>query len=303
MLKFVLSLFVLLGANLLVAQVPEHQYFPAKLLKDEGVKVITVFETKVDDPVLQAGRGNRIRLARNIVRASEYDRMGHAYRTLTYQNEGKNIVSEVLRTYNELDVLALEIKRHFNTNFADSTKLLQTHQRTLNYLPATATLQSSINSLVGQAMEIPVDSVAFVYDDQGRLVGETVYSLKGKHVPPIEKEYVYEGRKITVLSKFGTSVLNRDVFELDEKGRLIKESNYAPGDSDPRLVTTYNYDPRGWLEELRYDPNWQHFTKDVTVVSRKNKYDDHGKLVEAQLDYGNGQRLFEFYDYSYWVEN
>lgn len=303
MLKPLIWAMLLLGANVLVAQVPEHHYFPAHVCKSEGVKLVTVFETPVDDPALQAGRGNRIRLARNMVRATHYDRSGNAYRTLTYQNEGKNIVSEVLRTYNEQSLLETEVQRHFNTNFADSTRLLQTHRRVLLYLPNTALLQASINSLIGQEQETPVDSVACERDATGKLLQETVYSLKGAPSVQLAKTYSYEASKITVVSKVGDYVLNKDIFELDDEGRVVRESNYAPGDEVPRLVTTYVYDPRGWLEELRYAPNWQHFTKDVTVVSRKNKYDDHGKLVEAQLDYASGKRLFEFYDYSYWVEN
>jgi hypothetical protein len=283
------------------AQVPQYEYFPAPLCLKEGVKIVTVYETAVDNPAAQSGHGNRIRLARNMVRQSYYDASGLAYRSLRYTNGGKTITTESERTYNNEALLLTELQRQFNTNLSDSTKLLQTSRRSLSY--AGSRLLATVNALVSLDKSLNIDSVACVYDAAGRLQTESVYDLRAGATCILQKLYSYAQGKIELVTKVNGEVLNRDAFELDAKGRVVAERNFGPGDEVPRLESTYVYDPRGWLEEIRYAPNWQHFTKDMTVVSRKNKYDDHGKLVETQMDYGSGKRLFEFYDYTYRVED
>lgn len=284
------------------AQVPEYEYFPADRCQTEGVKIVTVYETKIDNPTAQSGPGNRIRLSRNMVRQSYYGQDGLSYRSVRYQNEGKTMVGEVLRTHGADKLLLSDIQRQYNTNFADSTKLLQSNRRRLSYTNG-GRLLSTVSTLVSGEKDVLLDSVAYRHSATGQLQTESVFTLQGPTTCILQKEYAYQGSKITVVSKVANQILNRDEFELDGNGRVIRESNFAPGDLSPRLVTDYVYDPRGWLEELHSSPNWEHFSKDQTVVSRKNKYDDHGKLVETQLDYGDGKRLFEFYDYTYWVED
>jgi hypothetical protein len=291
----------LMACLVVQAQVPQYNYFPAPLCKTEGVKIVTVYETQVDDPAKQAGHGNRIRLARNMVRQSYYDASGLAYRSLRYANEGKAITTEIERTFNNQQLLITELQRQYNTNLIDSTKLLQSARRTLQYQGSI--LAATVTALINPTATKSIDSIAYVCDANGQLQMEAVYDLHGAANCILQKQYSYDGSTITVVTKVSEQQLNRDEFVLDAKGRVVQERNYGPGDDTPRLESVYVYDPRGWLEEIRYSPNWQHFTKDVTVVSRKNKYDDHGKLVETQLDYGSGKRLFEFIDYTYWVEN
>ncbi len=290
------------GCGMAAAQVPQYDYFPAPLCQSDGVKIVSVYETRVDNPAVMAGHGNRIRLARNMVRQSYYNQEGLAYRSVWYVNEGKTVVTETVRSHNDHKLLVSDEQRHFNTNFADSTKLIQTNRRVLRYDPALR-LQSVTSYLVGASATNAVDSVAYARDVLGRLTTEAVYSLAGKPTCNLIKDYNTSEKEIKVTTRVGEQVLNRDEFLIDAQGRVVKESNYGPGDQAPRLETTYVYDPRGWLEEVRSNPDWQHFVRDETVVSRKNKYDDHGKLVETQLDYGDGKRLFEFYDYTYWVED
>lgn len=284
------------------AQVPQHAYFPQALCKQEGVKVVTVYETQIDNPGSQSGHANRIRLARDMMRQNFYNTDGLAYRSLRFQDGGKSIKTEVLRTYNQQQLLGKEVQQHYNTNLSDSTKLIQSHQALYAYTAAGAVL-SVENALLSADNLTKVDSVAYMRDAGGILSLEAIYSLKGQPTCILQKAYTYRKNYISSISMVGDLSLNRDEYELDDKGRVVKERNYGPGDDLPRLETVYVYDPRGWLEEIRYTPNWQHFAKDQTVVSCKNKYDDHGKLVEVQQDYGDGKRRMEFYDYTYWVEN
>lgn len=299
--KYLLGVLGLMLAGWVRAQVPQYAYFPVELCVQEGVKVVTVYETPIDNPAAQSGHGNRIRLARNMVRQSYYDASGLAYRSLRYANGGKSITTERELTYNSAAQLVSELQRQYNTNLLDSTKLIQTSRRTLTY--ADNRLLATVNALVSPDQSLHIDSIACTYDAAGRLESEQVYDLRHGGTCILQKQYSYTGSKIALVTKVNGELLNRDEYELDAKGRVVVERNFGPGDALPRLESTYVYDPRGWLEEIRYAPNWQHFTKDVTVVSRKNKYDDHGKLVEAQMDYGSGKRLFEFYDYTYRVED
>lgn len=300
--KTIAGMFLICWALGLAAQVPQHGYFPQALCKQEGVKIVTVYETQIDNPSSQAGHANRIRLAREMMRQNFYDSDGLSYRSIKFQGGGKSITTEVLRTYNQQQRLGKEVQRHYNTNLSDSTKLIQSHQSLYAYTPAGPVL-SVENALLSADTLIKLDSVAYQRDAGGRLNLEAVYSLKGLPTCILQKVYTYGKNYISTTSMVGELSLNRDEYELDDKGRVVKERNYGPGDDLPRLETVYVYDPRGWLEEIRYLPNWQHFAKDQTVVSCKNKYDDHGKLVEVQQDYGDGKRRMEFYDYTYWVEN
>ena len=71
------------------AQSLNNVFFPPALIQKEGVKTITVYETKIDNPSERAGQGNRIRLARKIVRQMQFDEKGNHVRTIYYKNEGK----------------------------------------------------------------------------------------------------------------------------------------------------------------------------------------------------------------------
>ena len=302
MYKTIAGTFLLCWSLGLTAQVPQHAYFPHALCKQEGVKVVTVYETQIDDPGSQAGHANRIRLARDMVRQNFYDQEGLVYRSLKFQGGGKSITTEVLRTYNQQQLLGKEVQRHYNTNLSDSTRLIQSHQSLYAYT-ALGHVLSMENALLSADTLVKLDSVAYLREPAGRLTQEAVYSLKGKPTCVLQKVYDYGKNSMSTTSKVGDLSLNRDEFELDDKGRVVRERNFGPGDETPRLETIYVYDPRGWLEEMRYLPNWQHYAKDQTIVSCKNKYDDHGKLVEVQQDYGDGKRRMEFYDYTYWVED
>lgn len=285
-----------------MGQVQRPDYFGRPLLRKSGVRTITVYETKIDNPSDQAGKGNRIRLAKNMVRQTDYDTTGLPMHSRWFQNQGNTTAAEATRTFDGEGRLLTELQHRFNTNLADSTRLIQTHLSRFGYGPdGKATFR--VQSLVRESSRQLVDSVAYIADSLGRLSLEQVYALD-EQAPRVvlQKVYTYDGNKVVVSSKVEGQELNRDEFELDAQGRVVNERNFGPGDERARLETIYRYDPRGWVEEVRFVPDWQHFEEAETVVCRKNKFDDHGKILEAQLDFGNGKRRFEFYDYTYWVE-
>lgn len=288
-------------AGLLSAQLPTYEYFPAAMCKKEGLKIVTVYETQVDDAVATPLRGNPIKLARNMVRQNEYDAHGHNLRSLRFVNEGKNLTLEVLRTFTPEGLLVTEIQRQYNTNLSDSTKLIQSDLRTY-YRDQAQSPTATVHVLLGKSGTSAIDSTVYALDAQGRLAEENSYDQLSLFMLLQSKQYHYEADKIIVETRFGGSVLNRDEYLLDAQGRIVKERNFSFDEATPRLETDYVFDKGGLLIELRYAPDWKFFQPASTVVLRKNKFDAHGKLLEAQLDYGGGKRLFEFYDYGYWSE-
>lgn len=302
MVKYVLLSILLSTAQALHSQVPVHDYFSPSLCQAEDVKLVTVYETKIDDPVAKAGQGNRIRLAKNIVRQLYFDPNGYRSRMLRLSRGGDVVQQEVTYVYDSRGLELSESLRLFHTNYADSTKLIQRRETLYGY-DGKGHLFYQSNYLVASDNREMEDSTAIHRDALGRTQLEQVYGFDSKPSLQLEKTYTYTSRNITMVTKLKGQEGNREEYELDDQGRKVHEWNFAPGETQARLETTYSYDPRGWLQEIRYQPDWRYFKRDETVVSRINKFDDHGKLVEAQMDYGSGKRLIEFYDYSYWAED
>jgi hypothetical protein len=301
MLKYLAGLALMVACLPLWSQVPEYDYFPQSLCKEAGLRMVTVYETQINDPTHHSGPGNRIRLAKDKVRQVYFEREGWRGRSLELGREGEIVEQEVVYAYDATGLKLQENLRIFNTNNADSTKLIQDREQ--RYYYRGQQVQGQLSLLVSENERLRLDSVAYERDGTGKLQKETVYSLEFSPRFLMEKVYFYAPGKVEVVTKMNGEFGNRDVYELDEKGRKIHEINYARIDTLPLLETFYSYDPRGWLQEVRYEPSWRHHARSETVISRKNKFDDHGKLVESQFDYGDGKRRMEFYDHSYWVED
>lgn len=295
-----LLLITLMWLGKLSAQSLNYAFFPPALIQKEGVKTITVYETKIDNPAARAGQGNRIRLARKIVRMMEFDQRGYHVRTVYYKNEGKTVSQELLIAYDDQGNRLTETLKTNHTNNADSTKLLQSQEK--QYLYEHQFPSAIITSLISANKRIRIDSTHLDRDARGRVLAERLYEPHAKPLLLLERQWAYSERKAEMVSIVHGNKSNRNIYDLDELGRKSHEVNLAPSDTVPRLETFYSYDPRGWLQEERSEVNWNHSVKAETVVSRKHKYDDHGKLVESQMDYGDGKRLLEFFDHTYWVE-
>jgi hypothetical protein len=302
MLRYIFVL--LLGVTALgaAAQMEDYDYFPPRLCKESGLKMVTVYETKITDPIAQSGPNNRIRLARNAVRQLYFDQNGNRSRALTLTRGGDIIQQEVIFVHDPHGLKRSENLKVYHTNTADSSKVIQNRESIFSYTPS-GHVSSQSTYLTSETTRTSGDSIVYIRDLAGKLQKVVVYTFSPMPTILMEKEYDYRAGKVEVLTKIGGQPGNRDEFELDAEGRKVKERNFGPGDTLPRLETHYSYDPRGWLQEIQFIPDWKHFQRNETVISRKNKFDDHGKLVESQYDYGDGKRLFEFYDHSYWVED
>jgi hypothetical protein len=302
MLKTTIGVLFLLLAGLLTAQVPQHDYFAPALCQKEGVRIVSVYEAQIADAATKAAPSSRIRLESNMVRQTFYDLSGLPVRSLRFQNEGKTMVTEILRTYNDQNMLAVELQRQYNTNFADSTKLLQTQRRVLYYNDA-GQLLSTVNSLSASDKETPIDSVSYEYDLAGKLTTERVFAIDGPTKCILKKYYKYSDGILSRVSLVDDRMMNSDAYKLDGKGRVIEEAYSTNGDLAPRMLVSNTYNGLGQISSIKYITDATLFPLATTVAARNNKFDSKGKLVEGQFDYGDGKRLYEFYDYTYWVED
>ncbi len=302
MLKKTLGVLFLVRAGLLIAQVPQHNYFAPALCQKEGVKIVAVYEAQIADAETKAVPSSRIRLESNMVRQTFYDLKGMPIRSLRFQNEGKTMATEILRTYDAQNMLTVELQRQYNTNFADSTKLLQTQKRVLHYNDA-GQLLSTVNSLIASDKETPIDSVSYEYDLAGKLTTERVFATEGPTQCILKKYYQYRDGIISRVSLVDDMAVNSDAYQLDSKGRVIEEAYSTKGDRSPRMLASNTYNALGQIAAIQYMTDAALFPLATTVAARNNKFDSKGKLVEGQFDYGDGKRLYEFYDYTYWVED
>ncbi len=294
---FLLSLLLV---SSLWAQVPTNNYFPADLMKSEGIKSYMVFETQIDDPVAQSGKANRIRLAKNTVRQAYFDREGLLTRTVWLSSDGKFVQREWKFGYDSKGQKIIESQKYFHTNNSDSTKVLQTVERQMEY-GAHGELLTKNAFLRSKDESVHTDSVAYNRNEAHKLIEEISIQVNDLAGAKMTKKYTYGSESITVLTLVNDQTINRDEYTLDKEGRLSEAKFFTADETEPRMKASYQFHPRGWLEEINYTHNWDFFKKEETVISQKNRYDDHGKLFETQKDYGTGKRLFEFYDYSYFV--
>jgi hypothetical protein len=283
------------------AQVPKNDLFPASLMKKEKVKDIFVYETTINDPKSQAGFDNEIRLVKKVIQKITFNNDG----TIS-QKEWLNDQGEVQRIwtveYNNPDEIKAEYLRSFIGDYPGQSDLSTTTSTEYTYA-GFQKYQSRVVALVSDSKRVVTDSSTFKYGANGKLQVEENYHTLGGAVMRSTKQYDYRGRKITVTTKVEGKELNRDEYELDKAGRIISASFFTEKETSPRMTKSYFYHPFGWLQEITFDRNPAFFSDGQELeLSRKNRYDDAGKLMEIQLDYSDGRRVFQIFDYSYQVK-
>lgn len=264
------------------------------------VRSYTVYETKIDDPVQQSGKANRIRLAKKEVRQAYFNPDGQLNRMIWLDSTGRLIERELECRFDQKGNKEIEKLKYFHSNYNDSTSLIQTIETHLKFGYHSEVLVKN-RYFKSIDKSVHTDSIAYNYDAERNLITEVSTQINAKGLPQLVKKYSRKGSQLVVESFVDEVEVNREEYLLDDKNRILEAKYFSAQEVTPRMQVNYQYHPRGWLEELNYIHNWDFFKKEETVISCKNRYDDHGKLFEVQKDYGNGKRLFEFYDYSYFV--
>jgi hypothetical protein len=306
MLKTLLSLLILAVTSVVLpAQSWDPVYFPSELMMDKGVEMVTEYETQISDPLDQAGSGNRIRLARKMNYELLFDRNGQKVKQQNFKAENKphdhldyefddgGRLTEMSYTYpQEASVLP---------GAADSATVILHRRHTLHYYLENGKQDyREVKTENGDGLHL-IEKVQFNYDALGRLADQTVYVWRDSLPDSLQKVYTHFARGINISTRSGKTTLHRELMEFDGKSRLVSRNYFNADNPAPRYRETYSYSPRGWLERIEYTYNWEFYQQSESVISRENIYDDHGKLSEAILDYGDGHRAVKYYDYSYFA--
>ena len=299
---FKLMAFVMLG-HFATAQSYTHDYFPEELLKAENVRSVSIYESWIENPTDYSGYKNRLRLAKNLVNESYFAETGKKTRTLFFRPNNETIKDYLIFNYDDEGRLS-QRDYYYPENENGTGNMLARHYK-YNYRKKEI-IEYKVVTNGDMEKEATTDSIAFAYDGQDRLTQERQY-IFDENGPKLSlvKVFEHKGKDETVVTiKSGEEVIGREMLKYDGKGRVISISYFAGEDETARYGEDYIYEQndRGWLQEVSYRYDWDHHKRAESVISRKNKYDDHGKLVEAQLDYGDGRRQMRYVDYAHFVQ-
>jgi hypothetical protein len=305
MLRTTLFSLLLFSAFSISAQSWEPEYFPAELMESDGVRMVTEYETQIDDPLDQAGQGNRIRLARTMNYDLDFDTLGRKTRLLNYKEGNK---PQDFLTF-EYDSLGRLIKSSYT--YPQSASALPEEVNPGTVIPHRRHTLHVFNEngkqdyrLVktenGEGIRL-TDSIQFNYDVLGRLDKQVQYIWRDTLPDSLMRIYTHFARGLNITTRVGDQILSRELLKFDGTNRLISREFFEGRNQVPRSRELYSYNPRGWLEKVEYAYDWDFFKQAESVISRENIYDDHGKLSEATLDFGDGRRVVQYYDYSYHV--
>lgn len=287
----------------LPAQSWDPVYFPNDLMKNRKVEMVIEYETQIKDPLDQAGSGNRIRLARTMNYELYFDREGQKVRLQNFK-EGNKPHDHLSYAFDDAGRL-LELSYTYPQmasvipDTSDSAKVIRHQRHTLHYYLENGKQDYRLVKTENEEGLKVVEKVQFYYDVLGRLADQTVYAWRDSIPDSLKKFYTHFARGINISTKSGEKTLHRELMKFDGEGRMITRDYFNASNPAPRYRETYTYNPRGWLERIEYTYDWAFYQQAESVISRENVYDDHGKLSEAILDYGDGHRAVKYYDYSY----
>jgi hypothetical protein len=271
-------------------------YFKAALMRADGVRSVAMYTHQQDDPRAVAGMGNAIRIAREMSEETEFDREGRPTRKRIFA-AGERVQDELVMVYDAHGKLGAKSYQHFSpTNIVqpDAPWALM-FEATTHYKYLQGQLASEFTQ---DADGKETQRIESTYDAQGRLATESRSTVRGN----LLRTFTYEDRITEVQESTDGVPGRRERIARDKAGRVISYTYYTANSETPDLTEFYTYDPRGWLEEIRYEFDWTAHKREKALLSRQNRYDDHGKLVESSLNYGDGRRTVQWYDYTYYVE-
>lgn len=92
--------------------------------------------------------------------------------------------------------------------------------------------------------------ILYKYNNIGKITSETVFKYKDGRISKTAKEWIYEGRKATVIYYYTKKT--KTEYEYNSMDRLIKEIRYSP-EGEKIMQIDYIYDSDGRLSRKIYD--------------------------------------------------
>ena len=272
-------------------------YFPKALMRADGVARVLMYAHKQEDPRAVAGMGNAIRIAKEMTEETVFGLDGQVTAKRFYA-PGEKVRDEVTFSYDAKGQLSAKAYQHYspaNLTLPDAPWVPRITSSTF-YEYENGQLRRQATSMPGDAKV--TQQTDYTYYPDGRLHTETVQNDRGNLV----RTYAYQGLTTVVEERSGEVLQQVERITTDKSGRVLTHAYHPDGQATADLTEHYSYHPRGWLEEVRYEFDWTRHAREKVLLSRQNRYDDHGKLVEASLNYGDGRRTVQWYDYVYLVE-
>lgn len=304
---------ILLAAGLLMtlqlsAQSWDPEYYPSDLMADSDVRDVVEFETEIRDPQDLAGSGNRIRLARTINWRLYFDTLGQKEQKVYYDGDEDKTRHQIEFLFNDEGRL---IRRSYiypqaanvlpRLDSGAPAPILRHERNTYFFFHPNGKANYHLVRNIEQGMENLTDSLHFYYDVLGRLNRRVQYVMRDSTPDSLVTTFSHFARGLRIARMSDGEVQSREILRFDTESRLLTREYYLGKKQAPHLREVYTYDPRGRLANIDFIRDWSQFERAESITHRENVYDDHGKLSEAILDYGDGRRVLKFYDYTYYT--
>ena len=144
------------------------------------------------------------------------------------------------------------------------------------------------------------ETYEYEYDPDGLLIRKTGFKENGEYQGEIIYEYDENGNLISQSEgKTGPGITSLAMkYEYDNAGNLIKETQYD-FDGEVNQYWTYEYDQDGkQTVKHNYDPAGEEMIKAVEC-QWKYEYDEEGRVVEEWQESVDGGHKYEWYQYEY----
>lgn len=153
----------------------------------------------------------------------------------------------------------------------------------------------------------PCDRRVYRYDAEGRNTELAWYRHEGPFWQTVRYKYDAEGKMVESCEGTEGSILNREIYNYDEQGRLVKEI-FGDGEEENHGRVCYKYDAEGHKIEklLSYSPSGELYSKTQYLYDADGNevgvdyYDDDGKMWSSvRYSYDSKGNRTEFVDDSW----
>lgn len=275
----------------------EPEYFPAELMRTEGVSEVAKYRCELDSGVVTVS-GRTIRIAKERTQWITFNRLGLPVTRFASDLKMWKMSSDIHMTYDaEMRLTDMTYQSFFHYEFSppDSPGTpLSASTTHYTYDGDRLQTRSSISIPDGRLLNTTVLS----YDANGQLQREQEIDEPEKLV----RIYRYEGSTIRIEEHKNDTLTRYNLITLDSAGRVLSDAYFYASDGEikPGVVESYTYDANGRVEEERFEIPFEELEEGKLVLITKNRYDDHGKLIESTCELGDGRRTVEWYIYEYW---
>ncbi|GIO14791.1 hypothetical protein J19TS2_43460 [Cohnella xylanilytica] len=234
----------------------------------------------------------------------DYDYLKVTYRYYTEITDGRG--SKTKLTYDGLNELVVTER-----NGSGHKEVIRNEMDGMKLIKKSETLQYDVHN--GQTKEPPVRRVEnFRYDQYGNLTNYTgPEAARNENGEPTDNEhtvvytYAYD-RFHALTSKTWKQDRNSTVqilYDIDEKGNVVKETKINANNKDQGVITDYTYDSYGNLTGKAAHSNGQTFATYYEYSTDADGRDMKGAYLTREYSLQNAQQISKRYAYDFLTGN